>query len=63
MPAFGGFPPETISFLRAVRANNRKDWFDAHPADYLEDPLGGGRRARASEERPFYREATAEVCV
>jgi uncharacterized protein (TIGR02453 family) len=34
MPAFGGFPPETISFLRAVRANNRKEWFDAQRADY-----------------------------
>ena len=34
MPAFGGFPPETISFLRALRANNRRDWFDAHRADY-----------------------------
>jgi uncharacterized protein (TIGR02453 family) len=34
MPAFGGFPPETISFLRALRANNRKEWFDGHRADY-----------------------------
>jgi uncharacterized protein (TIGR02453 family) len=34
MPAFGGFPPETISFLRELRANNRKDWFDAHRTDY-----------------------------
>ena len=34
MPAFGGFPPETISFLRELRANNRKDWFDAHRSDY-----------------------------
>jgi uncharacterized protein (TIGR02453 family) len=34
MPAFGGFPPETISFLRELRVNNRKDWFDAHRADY-----------------------------
>jgi uncharacterized protein (TIGR02453 family) len=34
MSAFGGFPPETIGFLRELRANNRKDWFDAHRADY-----------------------------
>lgn len=34
MPAFGGFPPETISFLRELRANNHKEWFDAHRADY-----------------------------
>jgi uncharacterized protein (TIGR02453 family) len=34
MSAFGGFPPETIRFLRELRANNRKDWFDAHRSDY-----------------------------
>jgi uncharacterized protein (DUF2461 family) len=34
MTAFGGFPPETIRFLRELRLNNRKDWFDAHQADY-----------------------------
>ena len=34
MTAFGGFPPETIRFLRELRVNNRKDWFDAHRADY-----------------------------
>jgi uncharacterized protein (TIGR02453 family) len=34
MNAFGGFPPETIRFLRELRANNRRDWFDAHRSDY-----------------------------
>jgi uncharacterized protein (DUF2461 family) len=34
MTTFGGFPPETIQFLRELRGNNRKDWFDAHRADY-----------------------------
>jgi uncharacterized protein (TIGR02453 family) len=34
MTAFGGFPPATIRFLRELRDNNRKDWFDAHRADY-----------------------------
>ena len=34
MTTFGGFPPETISFLRELRDHNRKDWFDAHRADY-----------------------------
>lgn len=34
MPALGGFPPETISFLRELRDHNRKDWFDAHRAEY-----------------------------
>jgi uncharacterized protein (TIGR02453 family) len=31
---FDGFPPETIRFLRGLRANNRKDWFEAHRGDY-----------------------------
>jgi uncharacterized protein (DUF2461 family) len=34
MITFGGFPPETIRFLRELRVNNRKDWFDAHRSDY-----------------------------
>jgi hypothetical protein len=34
MTAFGGFPPGTIRFLRELRLNNRKDWFDAHQANY-----------------------------
>jgi uncharacterized protein (TIGR02453 family) len=34
MTAFGGFPPETIRFLRELQANNRKDWFDTHRDDY-----------------------------
>jgi uncharacterized protein (TIGR02453 family) len=34
MTTFGGFPPETIRFLRELRVNNRKDWFDAHRSDY-----------------------------
>jgi uncharacterized protein (TIGR02453 family) len=34
MTGFGGFPPETIGFLRELRVNNRKDWFDAHRSDY-----------------------------
>jgi hypothetical protein len=25
MPGFGGFPPETISFLLELRGNNRND--------------------------------------
>src|SRR5215213_5040596 len=34
MSAFGGFPPETISFLRELRVNNRREWLDAHRDDY-----------------------------
>lgn len=28
------FPPETRAFLAGLRDNNRKDWFEAHRADY-----------------------------
>jgi uncharacterized protein (TIGR02453 family) len=34
MTAFAGFPPETTQFLRELRVNNSKDWFDAHRDDY-----------------------------
>lgn len=29
-----GFPPETLNFLRELRANNTKEWFDTHRDDY-----------------------------
>lgn len=31
---FEGFPPEAISFLEQLRANNSRDWFSAHKKDY-----------------------------
>jgi len=31
---FQGFPKQTVSFLKALRANNNKQWFEAHRADY-----------------------------
>jgi uncharacterized protein (TIGR02453 family) len=34
MTTFNGFPPETLRFLQKLQANNRKDWFEAHRADY-----------------------------
>jgi uncharacterized protein (TIGR02453 family) len=33
---FAGFPSRTLTFLRGIRKNNTKTWFDAHPADYDE---------------------------
>ncbi len=33
---FSGFPDGTLGFLRGVRANNTKTWFDAHRKDYDE---------------------------
>ena len=28
------FPPETLRFLRALKRNNRREWFEAHRGDY-----------------------------
>ncbi len=32
--AFQGFSKETITFLRGIRDNNNKPWFEAHRSDY-----------------------------
>ena len=29
-----GFASETFAFLKSLKNNNTKDWFDAHKADY-----------------------------
>ncbi len=31
---FKGFSPKTLKFLRGLKANNNKAWFQAHRADY-----------------------------
>jgi uncharacterized protein (TIGR02453 family) len=31
---FKGFPPEAVDFLAKLEANNNRDWFNAHKADY-----------------------------
>lgn len=33
---FKGFSPKTLKFLRGLKANNNKAWFEAHRADYEE---------------------------
>jgi uncharacterized protein (TIGR02453 family) len=33
---FKGFSPRTLKFLRGLKANNNKAWFQAHRADYEE---------------------------
>lgn len=33
---FKGFPAETHRFIRGIRKNNTKEWFDAHRSDYDE---------------------------
>ncbi len=34
MTDFQGFPAETLAFLKGLGANNTRDWFEAHRADY-----------------------------
>lgn len=34
MDAFRGFPPKAFTFFRGLARNNRKEWFEAHRADY-----------------------------
>jgi uncharacterized protein (TIGR02453 family) len=36
VPAFRGFPPEALEFLRELEANNDRDWFKANRARYDE---------------------------
>lgn len=39
---FPGFPPQAPAFLKALAANNRRDWFHDHKAEYqslIRDPL------------------------
>jgi len=33
---FNGFSPKTLKFLRVLKANNNKNWFEAHRSDYNE---------------------------
>jgi uncharacterized protein (TIGR02453 family) len=33
---FKGFSPKTLKFLRGLKANNNKKWFDTHRTDYNE---------------------------
>jgi len=37
---FKGFSPQTLRFLRGLKANNDKSWFEAHRADYEQYVLG-----------------------
>ncbi|MGH2910917.1 MAG: DUF2461 family protein [Solirubrobacteraceae bacterium] len=40
MPAFRGFPPEAIEFLRELEENNEREWFKANRARYDEYLVG-----------------------
>ena len=34
--SFGGFPPEALKFLRGLKKNNNRDWFEANKQVYLD---------------------------
>ena len=57
-PGFGGFPPEGLKFLLDLRANNTKEWFEAHKRLYKEAvqapavALVAGLGRRLAEEFP-----------
>lgn len=36
-PPFSGFPPEALSFLRRLKRNNNRPWFQKHKDDYEEN--------------------------
>ena len=36
---FAGFTPKTMEFFRRLRRNNRREWFEAHRAEYERDVL------------------------
>lgn len=37
---FNGFSPKTLKFLRGLKANNSKSWFESHRTDYEKYVLG-----------------------
>jgi len=43
VPAFRGFPPEALDFLRDLEANNDRDWFKANRARYDEHLVAPAR--------------------
>ncbi|HSR70716.1 MAG TPA: DUF2461 domain-containing protein [Acidobacteriota bacterium] len=43
MSDFEGFPRRTLTFLRDLRQNNSKEWFDAHRPDYDDHLLAPAR--------------------
>jgi uncharacterized protein (TIGR02453 family) len=42
MPPFRGFRPQSLAFLRAIKKNNRREWFETHRDDFvreISDPM------------------------
>ena len=40
MPAFAGFRPAALKYLRALAKHNERAWFEAHRAEYEQEVLG-----------------------
>jgi len=43
---FNGFAPESLAFLRDLKADNSKAWFEAHRSDYEQHLLAPLRASR-----------------
>ena len=39
-PRFAGFPPEAITFLRGLKKNNKREWFQPRKEIYEEQVKG-----------------------
>ena len=60
------FPPQTLKFLRALKRNNRREWFEAHRDEYeahLRQPMTGVVEQIAIDLRAFARELIASPKV
>lgn len=52
---FPGIPPATIGYLAGLEANNSRDWFEAHRAEYDHDWLAVGLDLAAALSEPASR--------
>ncbi len=60
------FPAETLRFLRALKRNNRREWFNAHRADYeayVRQPMTAIVERLAIDLRAFAPELVASAKV
>ena len=52
-PPFAGFPKEGLTFLRRLKKNNRRPWFDAHRQEY-EELVKAPMQSFVSSLRPHF---------
>ena len=58
-PSFIGFGPGALAFLDGIAANNDRDWFRDHAAEYEREVRADALFARQAEKTP---DALAVVC-